>query len=77
MFQYNLHALVLSPLFYLCVVQLRWFVAGSHSPVFELSQSQNPMFTLFSKKETDLVSIKGTTARLDEYHGVLKDVKIA
>ena len=56
MFQYNLHALVLSPLFDLCVVQLRWFVVGSHSPVFELSQSQNPMFTLFSKKETDLVS---------------------
>ena len=67
MFQYNLDAL-LSP----------WFVAGSHSPAFEFSQSQNSMFTLFSKKkETDLFSIKGTTARLDEYHGLQKDVKIA
>ena len=66
MFKCNLDSL-LSP----------WFVAGSHSPAFGLSQSQNPMFTLFSQKETDLVFIKGTTLRLDEYHGPLKDVNIA
>ena len=66
MFQCNLDSL-LSP----------WFVAGSHSPAFELSQSQYNMFTLFSQKETDLVFIKGTTSILDEYHGLLKDVNIA
>ena len=66
MFQYNL-GLLLSP----------WFVAGSHSPAFELTQSHYNMFTLFSQKETDLVFIKGTTSILDEYHGLLKDVTIA